>query len=408
MKEKLTRNIGVKIMSVLLAVLLWLVITNLDDPVRYKEFSDVQVTILNEDIIKTPNQSYVIAEGETIDFKVAARRSIIESLTESDFDVTADFAHLSSVNSVNINIKPRRYKDDIQIVDRGEVQYVIVSIEELLAKQFKVNIVEKGKAAEGYYLGPKSATPVMIEVTGPKSRIENIKQVVVEADVEGASKKVTQLLRPSCLDEEGNVIDASRLGFSSRYIEITMEYYPIKEIPLTITTVGQPADGYIMTNMEYQPKTIEIAAEASKLRSINMLEATYDITGANGRIEDYIELPEWLEEGVYLVGADTSASINVTIEKVETKELSIWPNDIELRNKPNSLDASYITKGPIKVNILGPASEIEPVTRNTLKPFINLSEYSSGTYYLYLETDISKNVSIDDASKVLLNLVVEP
>ena len=407
MKEKLTRNVGLKILSVLLAAILWLAITNLDDPVRYESFPDVPVVIKNEDIINTPNQSYVIVEGETIDFKVAARRSIIESISEADFEVTADFAHLSKVNSVNINITPKRFKDEIQIVDRGNVQNVIINIEELSQKDFKINVVEKGKVQEGYFLGPESASPNMIRISGPKSRIEQIKQVVVEADVEGASSYVRKLSEPIALDEEGNVIDPTRLSFSHNYIEVGFELYPIKEIPLTITTTGEPAPGYIMTGMEYQPKTIEIAAENSKLKTINSLEVFWDISGATDNVEEFIGLQKWLEEGVHLVGEDTTASVNITIEKLEVKEISIWPNDIELKNKSPYLDTTFITKGPIKVNILGPRSEIDSVTRSNLHPFIELLGYSAGTYYIDLATDISQNISFADRPRVLISLATQ-
>ena len=100
-----------------------------------------------------------------------------------------------------------------------------------------------------------------------------------------------------------------------------------------------------MTGLEFQPKTIEIAADDSKLESIDYLEVSYDITGATANIEEFLELQEWLETGVYLVGTDTTASINVIIEKLESKQISIWPNDIELRNKGGSLQEMYITKG---------------------------------------------------------------
>lgn len=408
MKEKLTRNVGLKILSVLLAAILWLVITNLDDPVRYARFTDVPVKIKNESIINTPNQSYVITEGETIDFKVAARRSIIESISESDFNVTADFAHLSKVDSVNINISPKRFEDEIEIVDRGDIQNLTISIEELSHKDFKINVVEKGKVQEGYYLGSESASPNMIRISGPKSRIEQIKQVVVEVDVEDASSFVRKLSEPIALDEDGNVIDPTKLSFSHNYIEVSFELYPIKEIALNITEIGEPADGYVMTGIEYQPKTIEIAAENSKLRGIDSLEITWDITGATNSIEEFIGLQKWLEEGVYLVGEDTTASVNITIEKLETKEISIWPNDIELKNKSSYLDTTYITKGPIKVNILGPASEIESVTRNNLHPFVELLGYSTGTYYVDITTDISQRISFIDRPRILISIATQP
>ena len=409
MKEKLTRNIGVKILSLLLATILWLVITNVNDPVQYKTFSDMQVTIKNESMVKNSKQSYEILEGEVVDFKVAARRSIIQNLKEYDFDVVADFDNLSIANSVEIEIVPKKHKEDIEIVDRGEVKYLKISIEELSGKDFKVNVVDVGKVEEGYYLGPRFASPNIIRVDGPKSRIEKIKQVIVKANVEGASNTVRQISEPLALDEEGNVIDATRLNFSHRYVEAGIELYQIKEIPLKITTTGQPAEGYIMTGIDYQPKTIEIAAEESKLKNINLLEVTADIGGASENIEEFLELQEWLDEGVYLVAADTTASVNITIEKLESKEVSIWPVDIELKNKSERMDAIYVTKGPIKVIVWGPNSDITAINRNTLKPFINLYGYLPGTYNMDLQADLPKNIFMDiDTPDVIINLILQP
>lgn len=406
MKEKLTRNIGLKILSILLAALLWLVITNVNDPVRYDTFT-VPVTILNEELVKTKTQSYEIQKGETIEFKVSARRSILESLRESDFEATADFKNLSKFNSVEINVTPKRFENDVT-VDTGKDAYLNISIEELSEREIKINVVEKGKVGEGYYIGSKTARPNMIWVDGPKSRVDKIKQVIVEADVEGATRKVTRLLRPKALDEDGEEIDATRLTFSHSYIDVEIDLYRVKEIPLTITATGQPASGYIMTGLEYQPKTIEIAAHDSKLHEINGLEVQIDITDATTDIVDYVDLQDWLDDGVHLVDTDTTASVNISIEKLETRELSIWPNDIELRNKPISLKETFITRGPISISIEGPESEIEDVTRNTLKPYINLMGYSPGTYSLSLETDISKYIVIDDTLKIILSLIYQP
>ena len=278
----------------------------------------------------------------------------------------------------------------------------------IIREEIKINVVEKGKVGEGYYIGSKTARPNMIWVDGPKSRVDKIKQVIVEADVEGATRKVTRLLRPKALDEDGEEIDATRLTFSHSYIDVEIDLYRVKEIPLTITATGQPASGYIMTGLEYQPKTIEIAAHDSKLHEINGLEVQIDITDATTDIVDYVDLQDWLDDGVHLVDTDTTASVNISIEKLETRELSIWPNDIELRNKPISLKETFITRGPISISIEGPESEIEDVTRNTLKPYINLMGYSPGTYSLSLETDISKYIVIDDTSKIILSLIYQP
>ena len=163
-----------------------------------------------------------------------------------------------------------------------------------------------------------------------------------------------------------------------------------------------------MTGIDYQPKTIEIAAEESKLKNINLLEVTADIGGASETSKNFwITRVAWW--GVYLVAADTTASVNITIEKLESKEVSIWPVDIELKNKSERMDAIYVTKGPIKVIVWGPNSDITAINRNTLKPFINLYGYLPGTYNMDLQADLPKNIFMDiDTPDVIINLVLQP
>lgn len=407
MKKKLIRNIGLKILSVLLAALLWLVITNVDDPVVSKPFSNVSVKILNEEVIDTPNQVYEIIEGETIDFRVAARRSIIDNLTVADFNVVADFAHLSNVNSVVIDITPKRNKSEIVVTD-GKYQSMIISLEELSEEDFKVNVVQKGEVTDGYYVGEKTASPNIIRVSGPKRRIEKIKEVVVEVDVTGASQSASKILKPKVLDEEGKEIDATRLEFSDEYIEVNLGLFPTKEVDFKVNVTGEPAEGYIVTNVGYEPKKITIAGKENVIKNISYLQVDEDISGETKDIEKDINLQEHLKdklpEGVVVVGEDLNASVKITIEKLETKEITIWPNDIELKNKQDNLSAIFNTTGPIKVNIKGPENEIADLTRKTLQTYIELTDYTIGTYAFTLNAELPQHVSLFDTPMVSISL----
>jgi YbbR domain-containing protein len=60
MKEKLTKNIGLKILSIILAAILWLVITNVDDPEEAKTFTDIKVQVINEKAITSQDKVYDI------------------------------------------------------------------------------------------------------------------------------------------------------------------------------------------------------------------------------------------------------------------------------------------------------------------------------------------------------------
>ena len=95
MKEFFTKNLDLKILSVLLSVVLWLVVVNIDDPVKNVQFSDVPVQILNDDLLKDKGLVYdVVDDSGMINVSVSGRRSVIEELSKSDIIATADVKEL--------------------------------------------------------------------------------------------------------------------------------------------------------------------------------------------------------------------------------------------------------------------------------------------------------------------------
>ena len=52
MKKNLTKNIPLKIMSIIVGILVWLIVVNVDDPIITKGFVISDVQIINEDVLK--------------------------------------------------------------------------------------------------------------------------------------------------------------------------------------------------------------------------------------------------------------------------------------------------------------------------------------------------------------------
>ncbi len=407
MKEKLTRNIGLKILSIILAAILWLIITNVDDPITPGHFNNVPVKILNADAIdaiSTSDMVYEIVEGATIDFKFAARRTIIDNISLSDFEVTADFAKLSDVNAVTIDIKCPRYGENVTITE-GLYQVMKINLEELVSKNFKVTVVSKGEPAEGYYIGEKTASTI-ITVTGPKSKIERIKEIVAEVNVAGASETYSSYEKLRAFDEEGEEI-SSNLTFSQGYVSINVKVYETKEINLKVKTIGNPAPGYTLAGIDFEPKTIEIAGANDVLNNITELLIEEDISNSKENIQKEVNLQEQLGEGLLLVGDDETVVVNIIIEKASTKEITIWPGDIEVRNLPNDMEMAFLTTGPISAVVTGPADELKEISRNSLKPFIDLKDYNYGTYAVRLQMEGGTFVTLVENQNVSIYLSTE-
>lgn len=58
MRERLTHNFGLKLLSLALAILVWIVVLSIEDPVYTREFSDISVTEVNGDQITEAGKAY--------------------------------------------------------------------------------------------------------------------------------------------------------------------------------------------------------------------------------------------------------------------------------------------------------------------------------------------------------------
>ena len=392
MKEKLTRNIGLKILSVILASALWLVITNIDNPLESKSIRDVKVQILNENSIKSDERTYVVIENDYIDFTVRARRSIKDDLTARDFKVTADFhelTELADVITVPIKISAPGYGDEVVITD-GEDQKMKIRLEDVKEESFKVNIVPRGEVAEGFHIGEKKASPNLINVKGPKNIVENIDQLIVEVDVTDASTLINRLERPKVIDEDGNEMDASKLSFSENYVAVELDMLKTKTVTVEVKTTGDPQYGYGISKIEYDPTTVLVAGKDYDLRDISKITIVEDVSGASDSIATERDIRKELPEGILLVGEDESVAINILVEKMDTKEFTLQPNEIDLVNKSDNINV-FMGSTPIKVTVMGLSADLDELSITALRPYIDLETYRVGSNTIDLKLKNTKD-----------------
>ena len=109
-KYKFTDNLGLKIIAVIFAAFLWLIVVNLDNHVSTQTFSEVPVTIINEDIILSAGDTYQVLGEEKVSVVVSATRQVRQKLTKEDIVATADIKEMdTSTGLVPIKISIPNY-----------------------------------------------------------------------------------------------------------------------------------------------------------------------------------------------------------------------------------------------------------------------------------------------------------
>ena len=94
MKKWITNNWPLKLVSVLFAVVVWIVIVNVDDPVGTVTISNIPVEIVNDDVFREQGKTYtVVGTGAPrTSVRVTERRKVTSSLTRNDLGAEEDKA----------------------------------------------------------------------------------------------------------------------------------------------------------------------------------------------------------------------------------------------------------------------------------------------------------------------------
>ena len=83
MKKNLTKNIGWKLLSVLLAVLTWFVVVNQVDPIVTTTISGIEVEILNPEAITGQGKVFEVTGNKTISIRVNAKKTDLGQIRKS-------------------------------------------------------------------------------------------------------------------------------------------------------------------------------------------------------------------------------------------------------------------------------------------------------------------------------------
>ncbi|MBQ3891068.1 MAG: hypothetical protein II740_06930, partial [Lachnospiraceae bacterium] len=99
-KKTITQNIGLKLMSLAVAVILWFIVVNLTDPVITQTYKNVPVRILNADIITDDAKTLEVVDDTAVvpSVTIKASRTTIQELGNSIDSIvaTADMKDLSA------------------------------------------------------------------------------------------------------------------------------------------------------------------------------------------------------------------------------------------------------------------------------------------------------------------------
>ncbi|MCI9680352.1 MAG: hypothetical protein HFI26_03080 [Lachnospiraceae bacterium] len=407
----LTDNLGLKLLSVIAAIMLWLIIVSIDDPVTYQDFSGIRVTMLNEDAVTDKDKVYRIEDNsDIISVRVQARRSILEKLSSEDFTATADMEKnikLDNLVGIEVSCSSRKVRSSDVLNITKSRENVVIRIEDASSEQFNVLVNEIGQEGEGYMVGTAMPEQSLIQISGPASVIAEIRRVVVDLNKTGFTSDQVKNCEIKIYDNANNPIDTTYLEYNGKTtgmnVHVTM--FKKKTVRLRVDYTGTPGDGYSFQELTFKPETLEIAGTAENIADLREISIPGEAVNIEGITEDTqinVDVTKYLPENIRLADdKDASVAVAVTLEKKQGKTIGIPVSEIELRNIPKGFNVSFGDLDEVEIIVMGTSAQLAELSEDVINVSLELEEYSkAGSYKGALDVELPQDYSLMEKAEV--------
>lgn len=411
MKKSLTRNLGLKLASLLLAFVLWFLVAQIYDPKDTVTFNNIQVRLINTELLDEEGKVYeVLDNSNLVRVTVTGPQSIVKSeLRRSDIVAEADMSKLTDINTIAITYYCENISND-SVEIKGNHDSVRLNVEDKTSKWIKLESNTIGNVASGYMIGNVSLDQTNIEVTGPKSAISQVDHAGVDINVTDSTSSLSANVDIKLYDADDNELTLESVKKNVDSAHMTVEVLATKEVPVEIEYMGVPEDGYMATGeVESSVPTVRIAGTASTLAGISAITVPEDrmnITGQTDNLVDIINLKEYLPANVRLADKSFDGKITATvyIEPIVSKDLTVAAENISVTGVPDGMEAEITsTAEEYNITVSGLSRDVSILRDSSVTGILNLTQWmedngveelTPGTYTIPVTFNLAEDITV--------------
>lgn len=160
----------------------------------------------------------------------------------------------------------------------SNVTVQLINTESLTDKNYTYEVVDGGKIA--------------VYISGPKSVITDIKSsdIVATADLSKVSAFADYVDIDVKVVKEGRTLTNIEVSPRTSAVKLKIENRETKEFTIHMSTTGQPANGYVVSETSVNPATVKITGASSVISQIDDAKVICDIGGTNSDLSKNVPI----------------------------------------------------------------------------------------------------------------------
>ncbi|MFX3618559.1 MAG: YbbR-like domain-containing protein [Sporolactobacillus sp.] len=419
MDKLLRKNWLVKIISFLIALMLYAVVSAGESPSSSPSniaVSPTQETTLTEKLnVLYDSDKYVVSGApQTVTIHVSGSSNLILKARLMTKSAYIDLKGMKP-GTFDARVQTKGFPSDLTI--KPSPKTVRIRLQKKTSKELPVaiDLLNKNKLGDGFIADDPTIFPKNVTVTGGADTIDSIAFVKGVVNVRGATGNVNQSVVLHAYNNNGDQLDVTLQPATVR-VQIPINKLS-KDLPLQGATTGSPASGYSVSSIDLsQQQATVTAADAATLKSITAIPPlsvsasglksdktfTVDVPlpqGASKVSPTKVKVTVHIDPSAAPASADSSSdsssesssSSSDSSPSDVTKKFNAIP--VNIVGLKDNQQASFDAGGSVDVTVTGDPSDVNSLSASDIQAQVDLSNMDSGDHNVSVAVKVPNGLS---------------
>ena len=366
-------NLGSLILSMLLALIIWLIAITQENPLVQREYDEaipVSVRNIDESLALIQN-----LRNRTVTVTLRAPERAFDELTANDFSAYIDLEGLEEgVHDVDVTVSVVDPQVKVLSVQAPKLH---VELDQVSTRLVKVQTLVNDQPAAGYEAKAPIVEPISVTVTGPETLVEQVGGAVAQVQIDGAKSQVDREVDIVLVDSQDR--EMSQVIVEPAVVRVVV---PVeqrdgrKEVAVRPNLIGQPANGYRLSSVRVDPSTVVLIGDNETLTRVPGFIETTEVAleGATADIEARLDLV--LTDNVQV---SEQQDVIITASIVPLEGGRTLKQEPVTQNLGTNLDAEIALK-TVEVILRGPVPLLESMEPDDMFVILDLADLLPGVH----------------------------
>lgn len=369
------------VISIFIAVVLWLYVTNVENPDVVVTIDRIPVTFVGETDVLAQRGLMVTEGGDaTVDLRLQGKRNVLSQLDRKNIQIKVDLTQVTSVGGKDLAYEvvfPENVMTgSVSILSRSSY-YIGLTIGKLAEKTVELRGEFDGSVADGFVADEFEFNPETVQISGEEDLVAQVSYALVTLSREDINQTVSDVMNYSLIGYNGEVIDSKEIRRSPDSVQATLPIVVVKEVPLEVTFIESPGSSARDITYTISPATISISGEQDDIAGVNSINvATIDLSKILTSSNLLYNIP--MPTGVKNLSGAAQATVHITMPDLPIQTYNA--TNIEMTSIPSGYKAALVTK-TVPVAIRGPREELDQIQPSSIRLVANLQDISATGHY---------------------------